>query len=97
MWRVYKHTRKDKDYKVFKKALNEAKNEVRKSKRNFERKLAQNVKSDSKSYYAYVRSKQNVQNKVGPLEDNAGNKITGIFNGRRFKYALQFGVHETRY
>ena len=54
MWKVYKHTGKDKDYE----ALNAATNEVRKSKRNFERKLAQNKKSDSKSFYAYVRSKQ---------------------------------------
>ena len=51
-------------------------NEVRKSKRNFEHKLAQNIKSDSKSFYAYVRSKQNVRDKVGPLEENAGNIIT---------------------
>ena len=36
----------------------------------------QNIKSDSKSFYAYVRSKQNVRDKVGPLEDNAGIKIT---------------------
>ena len=75
MWRVYKHTGKDKDYEVYKEALNAA-NEVRKAKRNFEHKLAQNIKSDSKSSYAYVRSKQNVRDKVGPLEDNAGNIIT---------------------
>ena len=47
-------------------------NKVRKSKH----KLAQNIKSDSKSFYAYVRSKQNVRDKVGPLKDNAGNIIT---------------------
>ena len=76
MWRVYKHTGKDKDYVVYKEALNAATNEVRKSKRNFELKVAQNKKSDSKSFYAYVRSKQNVRDKVGPLEDNAGDKIT---------------------
>ena len=34
------------------------------------------IKSDSKSFYAYVRSKQNVRDRVGPLEDNAGNIIT---------------------
>ena len=76
MWRVYKHTGKDKDYEVYKEALNVATNAVRKSKRNFEHNLAQNIKSDSKSFYAYVRSKQNVRDKVGPLEDNAGNIIT---------------------
>ena len=46
--------------------------EVRKSKRYVELKLAQHIKSDNKSLYAYVRSKQNVRDKVGPLEDNAG-------------------------
>ena len=48
---VYKHTGKDKDYDAYKEALNAATNEVRKSKRNFEHKLAQNIKSDSKSFY----------------------------------------------
>ncbi len=100
MWRVYKHTGKDQDYVVYKEALNAATNEVRKSKRNFELKLAQNIKSDSKSFYAYERSKQNVRDKVGPLEDNAGDigpNNRGIFNGREIKYALQCSVHERRY
>ena len=79
MWRVYKHTGTDKDYDAYKEALNAATNEVRKSKRNFEHKLAQNIKSDSKSFYAYVRSKQTVRDKVGPLVDNAGNIITQGF------------------
>ena len=76
MWRVYKHTGKYQDYVVYKEALNAATNKVRTSKRNFELKLAQNIKSYSKSFYAYVRSKQNVRDKVGPLEDNAGDIIT---------------------
>ena len=58
---------------------NAATNEVRKSKQNFEHKLAQNIKSDSKSFYAYVRSKPNVRDKVGPLEDNFGNIVTQGF------------------
>ena len=70
---------KDKDYEVYKDALNAATNEVRKSKRNVEHKLAQNIKSDSKSFYAYLSSKQNVRDKVGPLEGNAGNIITQGF------------------
>ena len=41
--------------------------------------LACNIKNDSKSFYAYVRSKQNVQDKVGPLEDSAGNIISQGF------------------
>ena len=69
----------DKDYEAYKEALNAATNEVIKSKRYFEHTLAHNIKSDSKSFYAYVRSKQNVRDKVGPLEDNAGNIITQGF------------------
>ena len=95
MWRVYKHTAKDKDYGVYKEALNAATNEVRKSKRNFEHKLAQNIKSDSKSFYAYVRSKQNVRDKVGPLEDNVGNIITQGFL-MAAELNLQFSSEFTR-
>ena len=54
MWSVYKHTGKDKDYDAYKEALNAATNEVRKCKRNFEHKLAQNIKSDGKRFYVYV-------------------------------------------
>ena len=79
MWRLYKHTGNDTDYDAYKEVLNAATNEVRKSKQNFEHKLAHNTKSDNKSFYAYVRSKQNVRDKVGPLEDNVGNIITQGF------------------
>ena len=68
MWRVYKHTEKVKDYDAYKEALNSATNEFRKSKRNVEHTLAQNIKSDSKRFYAYVRSKQNVRDRVGWCE-----------------------------
>ena len=52
MWRVYKHTGKEKDYEVYKEALNAATNELRESKRNFGYKLANNIKPESKSLNA---------------------------------------------
>ena len=70
MWRVYRRTRKDEDYANYKEALNLATTEIRKCKRTFEKKLGGNIKNDSKSFYAYVRSKQKVRDKVGPLENN---------------------------
>ena len=79
MWRVYRRTRKDEDYVKYKEALNAATTKIRQSKRSYEQKLACNIKNDSKSFYAYVRSKQNVQDKVGPLEDSAGNIISHGF------------------
>ena len=51
-------------------ALNLATTEIIKSKRTFEKKLAGNIKNESKSVYAYVRSKEKVRDKVGPLENN---------------------------
>ena len=76
MWRVYRRTRKEEDYAKYKEALNAATTEIRQSKRSYEQKLACNIKNYSKSFYAYVRSKQNVQDKVGPLEDSSGNIIS---------------------
>ena len=43
------------------------------------KKKAFNIKHDSKSFYAYVPSKQKVQDKVGPLEGSDGNIITEGF------------------
>ena len=79
MWRVYRRTRKGEDYATYKEALNIATTEIRKSKRTFEKKLAGNIKNDSKSFCADVRNKQKVQDKVGPLENNRGNIISDGF------------------
>ena len=79
MWRVYTRTRKDEVYANYKEALNLATTEIRKSKRTFENKLAGNIKNDSKSSYAYVRSKQKVRDKVESLENNRGNIISDGF------------------
>ena len=79
MWRVYRRTRKEEDYANYKEALSAATTEIRQYKRSYEQKLACNIKNDSKSFYVYVRSKQNVQDKVGPVEDSAGNIISQAF------------------
>ena len=85
MWRIYRRTRKDEDYANYKKILNAATTEVRQSKRSYEQKLACNIKHVNKSFYTYVRSKQNVRDKVGHLEDSAGNI--------RPKWLLQFSAY----
>ena len=67
----------------YKEALNLATTEIRKSKRTFDKKLAGNIKNDSKSFYAYVKSKQKVRDKVRPLEKQQGkHNLRGISNGR---------------
>ena len=76
---VYRRTRKDEDYANYKGALNLATTKIRKSKRNFEKKLAGSIKNYNKSSYACVRSKQKVRDKVGPLENNSGHIISDLF------------------
>ena len=80
MWKKYGHTGSEEDYSIYKEELNQATAEMRNSKRSYEQKIiAFNIKHDSKSFYAYVRSKQNVLDKVGPLEGSDGNIITEGF------------------
>ena len=43
-------------YEAYKRQHNKAQNEVKKAKRYFEKKLAENIKTDPKSFYAYTRS-----------------------------------------
>ena len=47
----------------------------KKAKYNFERKLAENIKSDSKSFFAYVRGRTNAAKKLGPLVNSEGKVI----------------------
>ena len=47
--------------------------------KSYQQELVCNITNYSKSLIAYVRSKQNVRDKVGPLEDSAGNIIAQGF------------------
>ena len=79
IWKTYRHNGSEEDYAIYKDALNQATAEIRNTKRSYEQKLAFNIKHDSKSFYTYIRSKQKVQDKVGPLEGSDGNIITEGF------------------
>ena len=60
-----------------KKQANKASKAVKLTKTDFERKIAKNIRSDSKSFYKCVRSKTRVKSTVGPLMDNQGNLVVG--------------------
>ena len=49
---------------------------MRHAKRSFERKLAENIDNDRKSFYAYVRCRSRTKETIGPLVDDTG--ITAI-------------------
>ena len=58
---------KDRSHVACKKANMAACYEVKKAKYNFERKLAENIKKDTKSFYAYVRNKAGTSRSIGPI------------------------------
>ena len=60
--------------------------ETRRAKKNYELRLSDKIKTDPKTFYAYVRSKSKIKTKVGPLKDRGGRMVgdnqamTGILN-----------------
>lgn len=76
-WNKFLKSGKDKKrYKIYQKKLNKSIKINDKAKRDFEHKLADNIKSDCKSFFAYARSKERNKVKAGPLKDSEGNVVT---------------------
>ena len=63
------------DLNQYKKAQRDTSKEVRRAKRLYENKIANNIKTDQKLYYRYARSKMDVKDGIGPLTDEDGNVI----------------------
>ena len=73
--KVYRRTRNDEDYINYKEALNADTTETSYLKEAMSKNVHLTNTNDSKIFYVYVRNKQKVRDKVGPLEDCAGNII----------------------
>ena len=56
-WKKFQESKLHADYITYKKYHNRDVTEIRKAKKSFEKKLSENIKSDPKSFYAYVRRK----------------------------------------
>ena len=67
---------KDKRHPAYVAASAKADQEIKKAKRNFEEKLAMNIKKDTKSFYAYVRRSSKTATKVGPFVNDNGDVIS---------------------
>jgi ribonuclease P/MRP protein subunit RPP40 len=68
-WKEYRISGDYNDLVEYKLARKRADKEYRKAKRIFEERIADNVKSNPKGFYAYVRSKTTLKEVVGPLRD----------------------------
>ena len=76
LWKLCRTTGNNDDYIQYKEALNATTKEIRSFKRMFEHKLATNIRQDSKSLFAYIRSEQCVKDSMGPLKGNNGTVIS---------------------
>ena len=66
---------KDRNHPACKEASRKAAVDVRNARLIFETKLADNIKYDSKSFFAYVRSKSRARIRAGPLLSEKGERI----------------------
>lgn len=97
--RKYKTYRRYKNshHPAYVKAERKARYLVKQAKLNFEKKLAESIKKDTKSFFAYVRSKSKAQVRVGPLKDSGhviadSKSMAEIFNDY---FASVFTVEDT--
>ena len=69
---------KDIDHPAVKSQNRTAKRELNRARKNFEKKLAENIKSDTKSFYAYIRSMSTSRVKPTTLKQNDGTETTSV-------------------
>lgn len=75
-WNDYIKSGRDSSmYEVYKTKLKISKSVNNTAKYNYEKSLADNIKNDAKSFYAYVNNKKVNTNNIGPLQDSQGNLV----------------------
>ena len=67
-WKRYLETKDGEDYLKYTKARNQARWETRKSQREYEKKVAKDVKKNPKAFWKYVNSKCKFRSKIPDLE-----------------------------
>ena len=71
LYRSYRLTREPQTYNRYKEVEAHVKQLIRDSVKRFEQKLGENIKTDSISFYKYVKSKQQVKDTIGPIRNSS--------------------------
>ena len=66
-WKRYLETKSGEDYLKYTRARNQSRRETRKAQRDYESKLAKDVKNNNKPFWKYVHSKTKVKSKIPDL------------------------------
>ena len=72
LWKKYRKTRDITIHSEFKRVEKRSRKKIKKCKREFEKKLANGVRSNPKKFYSYARSKTRTRDTVGPLKGTDG-------------------------
>ena len=75
-WNRYIHTQDRTDYLNYCKARNQCTKLTRSSRKKFEKSIIQNVKTDSKGFWGYVREKTKSRTVVSDLKDSNGELVS---------------------
>lgn len=71
-WTKYNTTRSSSDHKEYLIALNYTTSEIRRAKRDLEKKIANNIKEDPKAFYHYAKQKLKYKDEIPALADSTG-------------------------
>ena len=74
-WNRYKESKLHEDYLKYQSAQRKAGKLIRQAKRKLEKKIADNIKIDTKHFFKYARSQMRAKETIGPIEDKDGNLI----------------------
>ncbi len=74
-YKIYRRSQLDADFLRYITAKRHCEREIRKAKRNLEISIAQQLKSNPKKFYQYIRSKKTVIEKVGPIKDANNRRV----------------------
>ena len=71
-WEKFLHCKSNQNYEDYKESRNRVITEMRKSKYEYEKNLASKIKTDSKLFWSYVRTKLKTKGKLGQLKTEDG-------------------------
>ena len=71
-WKKYKNCKSVQNYQKYAEIRNKATNACRNAKAFYEKELAVNIKTDTKSFWNYVRSQSKTSTSIGELENESG-------------------------
>ena len=75
-WQKYIHCKTETNFNRYKRARNDATKEIRISVYTYEKDMADKIKSDTKLFWKYVRSKSKTKNSISRLEKGEGPDLT---------------------